>query len=95
MWRENVPQVWQTHGSASHVSAVAAAAHVVLDPPSRMGRQAPPAPPLPRPPLQVRPQQTLLEDQLEEGVGEEEQEEEQGNRATELKFIYKNREILL
>lgn len=95
MWCENVPQVWQTHGSASHVSAVAAAAHVVLDPASRMGRQAPPAPPLPRPPLQVRPQQTLLEEQLEEGVREEEQEEERSNRATELKFIYENREILL
>lgn len=83
MWRENVPQVWQTHGSASHVSAVAAAAHVVLDPQSRMGRQAPPAPPLPRPPLQVRPQQTLLEEKLEEGVREEGQEEEQSSRVTE------------
>lgn len=95
MWRENVPQVWQTHGSASHVSALAAAAHVVLDPQSRMGRQAPPSPPLPKPPLQVRPQQTLHEEKLEEGVSEEEQVEEQSNRATELKFINENGEILL
>lgn len=66
VWGEDVSQVWQTHGSATLVSAVAAAAHVVRDPQGRPGRQATPASPLPRPPLQVRPQQTLLEDELEE-----------------------------